>query len=228
MPVILSTAAEMQLWLSPAPWSPPVEALVRPLAGDTLEVYKVPQEVGKVQNDSPDFIQPIADRKGNIASLFAKQQQSSPPRKDASELPDLSKPALRMTSPTQTKTAKAEPMSVKVAPKQASPKAASPEAKPKPTQIDSFFKKETPSKGKSKASSSGKKREHVEPKVEDDSSDLEVVEEPSRVANRSSPRKKVKHNRDEDGEDEVVVVEDGGDGTVKREKRGVQEEVNAA
>lgn len=55
MPAILTSPDEIALWLSSEPWSPALQALIRPYEGP-LEVYKVPQEVGKVQNDSPDFI----------------------------------------------------------------------------------------------------------------------------------------------------------------------------
>ena len=42
--------------------------------------YAVPQEVGKVGNESPSFIEPISHRKDGIEAMFAKQKQ----KKDAS------------------------------------------------------------------------------------------------------------------------------------------------
>ena len=39
--------------------------------------YIVPKEVGKVGNQSSDFLKPIAERKGNISSFFAKPAKST-------------------------------------------------------------------------------------------------------------------------------------------------------
>lgn len=55
MPAILSELEEIEMWLKPGPWSPELQKLIRPFEGK-LECYKVPQEVGSVKNDSPDFI----------------------------------------------------------------------------------------------------------------------------------------------------------------------------
>ena len=55
MPVILSDPADISLWLSAAPWNKEIQSLLRPFEGK-LDCYAVPKEVGKVQNDSSDFI----------------------------------------------------------------------------------------------------------------------------------------------------------------------------
>lgn len=55
MPAILSNPAEIELWLSGEPWSERLKALIRPFEGD-LECYAVDRGVGKVQNDSEDFV----------------------------------------------------------------------------------------------------------------------------------------------------------------------------
>ena len=55
MPAILSSPSEIALWLSDEPWGTKLQSIIRPYEGD-LTCYKVPLEVGKVQNDSPDFI----------------------------------------------------------------------------------------------------------------------------------------------------------------------------
>lgn len=55
MPAILSDPAEIELWLSGEPWSERLKALIRPFEGD-LEFYAVDRGVGKVQNDSEDFV----------------------------------------------------------------------------------------------------------------------------------------------------------------------------
>jgi putative SOS response-associated peptidase YedK len=56
MPAILSDPTEIALWLSDKPWGPEIQRLVRPFEG-ALEIYQVDQGVGKVQNDSPSFIE---------------------------------------------------------------------------------------------------------------------------------------------------------------------------
>jgi hypothetical protein len=87
MPVILEPGSEaIFTWLDPARthWSPQLQALLRPFEGE-LEVYPVSKDVGKVGNESPSFIIPVASRenKGNIANFFAaaaekkKQQQQT-------------------------------------------------------------------------------------------------------------------------------------------------------
>lgn len=55
MPAILSNPAEIELWLSGEPWSDKLKALIRPFEED-LEYYAVDRGVGKVQNDSEDFV----------------------------------------------------------------------------------------------------------------------------------------------------------------------------
>ncbi|KAK4706054.1 hypothetical protein P7C70_g146, partial [Phenoliferia sp. Uapishka_3] len=85
MPAILTSPNEISLWLSDQPWNPEVQALIRPFEGK-LECYKVPNEVGKVQNDSPDFIKPVAERKGNIQAMFAAQASSPSKRTIGSKL----------------------------------------------------------------------------------------------------------------------------------------------
>ncbi|KAL8283133.1 hypothetical protein RQP46_005911 [Phenoliferia psychrophenolica] len=80
MPAILTSEDEISLWLSSSPWSPAIQALIRPYDG-VVECYKVPAE-------------PVSDRKGNIMSMFAAQAASSPakPTKNLKPDPSPSKP----------------------------------------------------------------------------------------------------------------------------------------
>lgn len=78
MPVILDPAsAEMRTWLDPSrhEWCKDLQDVLRPFDGE-LEVYPVSREVGKVGNNSPSFIIPVASRenKSNIANFFANAQ----------------------------------------------------------------------------------------------------------------------------------------------------------
>lgn len=78
MPVILNPASdEMRVWLDPGrwEWSKELQDVLRPFKGE-LEVYPVSKDVGKVGNNSPSFIIPIASRenKSNIANFFANAQ----------------------------------------------------------------------------------------------------------------------------------------------------------
>jgi putative SOS response-associated peptidase YedK len=84
MPVILDPGSDALLtWLDPKryEWTMELQALLKPYAGE-LEVYPVSKEVGKVGNNSPNFIIPIASKenKRNIANFFAK----GPAKKDES------------------------------------------------------------------------------------------------------------------------------------------------
>ncbi|KAA8649870.1 SOS response-associated peptidase [Aspergillus tanneri] len=84
MPVILEPNSEaMRIWLDPnrTTWSKDLQSVLKPYEGE-LECYPVPKEVGKVGNNSPDFIVPVSSKenKSNIANFFAnvKQRKAEP------------------------------------------------------------------------------------------------------------------------------------------------------
>ena len=75
MPVILENGSDqIRTWLDPkrSEWTKELQSLLRPYEGE-LECYAVSKEVGKVGNNSPDFIVPVASsqNKSNIANFFA-------------------------------------------------------------------------------------------------------------------------------------------------------------
>lgn len=75
MPVILDNGSDaIRTWLDPkrSEWSKELQSLLRPYQGE-LECYPVSKEVGKVGNNSPDFIVPVAstENKNNIANFFS-------------------------------------------------------------------------------------------------------------------------------------------------------------
>lgn len=79
MPVILEPGSEaMSTWLDPSrtTWSKDLQSILKPYEGE-LECYAVPKEVGKVGNNSPDFIVPVSskDNKSNIANFFANAKK---------------------------------------------------------------------------------------------------------------------------------------------------------
>ncbi|KAK3350193.1 hypothetical protein B0T25DRAFT_570769 [Lasiosphaeria hispida] len=89
MPVILEPGSEaVKTWLDPGryEWNEELQGLLRPFEGE-LEVYPVSKEVGKVGNNSPSFIIPVASRenKNNIANFFAKE----PAKKGAKVEPEV-------------------------------------------------------------------------------------------------------------------------------------------
>lgn len=91
MPVILDPNTEaMKLWLDPSrtTWSKDLQSILKPYEGE-LECYPVPKEVGKVGNNSPEFIVPInsTENKNNIANFFAnaKKKEASPKKQPASQ-----------------------------------------------------------------------------------------------------------------------------------------------
>ena len=92
MPVILDPGSEeMKKWLDPktTAWSKDLQSILKPYEG-ALECYPVPKEVGKVGNNSPDFIVPVnsKENKSNIANFFenAKKKEEKPTA--TSEVPE--------------------------------------------------------------------------------------------------------------------------------------------
>ena len=63
----------MQTWLNPSKtyWDKDLQSMLKPYNGD-LDVYPVMKEVGKVGNDSPNYIIPLdsSENKSNIANFF--------------------------------------------------------------------------------------------------------------------------------------------------------------
>ena len=84
MPVILNAGSEeMRTWLDPTrnTWSKELQSLLKPFEGE-LECYPVDQAVGKVGNNSANFILPVdsKENKKNIANFFgnAAAKNASP------------------------------------------------------------------------------------------------------------------------------------------------------
>ncbi|MCJ1435396.1 hypothetical protein MMC27_004769 [Xylographa pallens] len=80
MPVVLENGSEqIRTWLDPNryKWSKELQALLKPFEGE-LECYPVSREVGKVGNNSPAFIVPVAssENKNNIANFFSNPKAS--------------------------------------------------------------------------------------------------------------------------------------------------------
>jgi putative SOS response-associated peptidase YedK len=83
MPVILDPGTDaVKMWLDPTrvKWSKELQSLLKPFEGE-LECYPVNKDVGKVGNNSPDFIVPVdsKENKKNIANFFGNAQK----KKDA-------------------------------------------------------------------------------------------------------------------------------------------------
>ncbi len=80
MPVILPDKQAIATWLGLGPQSgkggltDDVARLIRPYA-ESLEVYKCPPDVGKVGNDSAQFILPVSVRKDGILAAFGRAAQ---------------------------------------------------------------------------------------------------------------------------------------------------------
>ncbi len=85
MPVILDPGSdEMKMWLDPErnKWSKELQSILQPYKGE-LECYPVSKDVGKVGNNSADFIVPIdsKENKKNIANFFGGSSKSSKKQK---------------------------------------------------------------------------------------------------------------------------------------------------
>lgn len=93
MPVILDPGSEaMRTWLDPkrTEWSKELQHVLKPYDGE-LECYPVAKEVGKVGNNSPDFLIPVSSKenKNNIANFFAnakKKEKAEPQVKAEHEI----------------------------------------------------------------------------------------------------------------------------------------------
>lgn len=90
MPVILDQNPEaMKKWLDPSitTWSKDLQSILKPYEGE-LECYPVSKEVGKVGNNSPEFIVPVnsTENRSNIANFFANATKKgvSPKKEPAS------------------------------------------------------------------------------------------------------------------------------------------------
>ena len=81
MPVILENGTDqIRTWLDPGrlEWSKELQSLLKPFNGE-LECYVVDKAVGKVGNNSPSFIVPVAstENKGNIANFFGNARKGA-------------------------------------------------------------------------------------------------------------------------------------------------------
>ncbi|WEW60880.1 hypothetical protein PRK78_006368 [Emydomyces testavorans] len=81
MPVILDLGSpEIAAWLDPhrTTWTKELQSILKPYEGE-LEAYPVSRDVGKVGNNSPDFIVPLnsKDNKKNIANFFSNTQKKA-------------------------------------------------------------------------------------------------------------------------------------------------------
>ncbi|CZR53133.1 related to DUF159 domain protein [Phialocephala subalpina] len=90
MPVILENGSEdIKKWLDPKQytWSKELQSLLKPTDTE-LECYPVSKDVGKVGNNSPTFIIPVAssENKSNIANFFAKGAAKAESKTPATEV----------------------------------------------------------------------------------------------------------------------------------------------
>lgn len=81
MPVILENGSDqIRTWLDPSrsEWSKELQSLLKPFEGE-LDCYPVSKDVGKVGNNSPTFIVPVAstENKNNIANFFSNAKKST-------------------------------------------------------------------------------------------------------------------------------------------------------
>ena len=81
MPVILENGSDqIRTWLDPSrsEWSKDLQSLLKPFEGE-LDCYPVSKDVGKVGNNSPMFIVPVAstENKNNIANFFGNAKKST-------------------------------------------------------------------------------------------------------------------------------------------------------
>ncbi|KAL9600485.1 MAG: hypothetical protein Q9219_003136 [cf. Caloplaca sp. 3 TL-2023] len=81
MPVVLENGSDaLRKWLNPdlSEWSKDLQSLLKPFNGE-LECYPVSKDVGKVGNNSPSFIVPVAsaENRNNIANFFSNAKKGA-------------------------------------------------------------------------------------------------------------------------------------------------------
>lgn len=90
MPVILENGSDaLRTWLDPkrSEWSKELQSLLKPYDGQ-LDCYPVSKEVGKVGNNSPTFIVPVAstENKNNIANFFGNAKKEATGKGEKKEI----------------------------------------------------------------------------------------------------------------------------------------------
>ncbi|KAL8990699.1 MAG: hypothetical protein Q9169_008060 [Polycauliona sp. 2 TL-2023] len=90
MPVILENGSDtLRTWLDPtrSEWSKELQSLLKPFDRE-LECYPVSKEVGKVGNNSPTFIVPVAssENKNNIANFFGNAKKEAAGKEEKKEI----------------------------------------------------------------------------------------------------------------------------------------------
>ena len=133
MPVVLENGSDqIRTWLDPkrSEWSNELQSLLRPYNGE-LECYVVSKDVGKVGNNSPDFIVPVSSskNKSNIANFFTNANKSGKTVKD-------NQPETK-TNTKEDRPTIDQPRSEDNAPVPAPPTSTSPKGNKRPRQEDS-------------------------------------------------------------------------------------------
>ena len=90
MPVILENGSDaLRTWLDPklSEWSKELQSLLVPFDSE-LECYPVSKDVGKVGNNSPTFIIPVAstENKNNIANFFSNAKKGAVGKEEEKEI----------------------------------------------------------------------------------------------------------------------------------------------
>lgn len=90
MPVILENGSnQIRTWLDPnrSEWSKDLQLLLKPFQGE-LDCYPVSKDVGKVGNNSPTFIVPVAstENKNNIANFFSNAKTFTKGEKEKKQI----------------------------------------------------------------------------------------------------------------------------------------------
>ncbi|KAJ8608199.1 hypothetical protein MRB53_039797 [Persea americana] len=87
MPLIFDQGSkDLQRWLDDDTWTQDLVRMLHPYEGE-LDCYAVKKEVGKVGNNSPDFIIPIdsSENKSNIANFFTKTPSKTEVKEEIKE-----------------------------------------------------------------------------------------------------------------------------------------------
>lgn len=110
MPVIIEPGSEGMLsWLDPSNvgWNQELQSLLQPFKGE-LECYPVDKAVGKVGNNSPNFVIPVdsKENKKNIANFFGNAAKSNAKKTPVAntETANTNDPDVKKEEPDETRT----------------------------------------------------------------------------------------------------------------------------
>ncbi|WWC96412.1 hypothetical protein V866_003280 [Kwoniella sp. B9012] len=167
-----------------------------------LESYPVPNEVGKIGNNSPTFIQPVSERKDGIKSFFSKQQSS--PVKPKKEESNKSPIKVKIEDEKKVKE-KAEGIESEITPKDEEKGLGDDSNAPNQDRAHTNQDLPADDKGSVKVEQAGQHRKRERSDDEDEDEDVKEVEPPRRGTG-GHQTKVIRKNVDEGNKEQPAIT----------------------